>query len=484
MKPQHDRMARPNVLLICTDHWPASLLGAAGHPSIVTPTLNQFSENGVRFTNAYSATPVCVPARRGLMTGMSSRSHGSRQNDAKEMSSAPTLASAFRQAGYQAYAVGKLHVTPQRSRIGFDDVILHEEGRHQGRLRADDYEHFLSEAGFHGQQFAHGMGNNDYHARPWHLPEWTHPTNWATREMCRIIKRRDPTRPAFWYLSYTQPHPPLMPLAHYLDMYRDVEVPDPYVGEWARGFDGIPYALKAHRAKWERLTPFERTRARQAFYAQCTHIDHQIRVVIGTLREEGLIDNTIVCFTSDHGDMLGNHMLCGKTVFYEDSAKVPLIIVPHAGETRLGHGVTDDRLVELRDIMPTLLEMAGVDVPDTVEGISLATDRRRSTLYGECREGANASRMIRDERHKLIYYPVGNRCQLFDLEEDPYELRDVFESEAYADVRRKLTEALAAELYGEDRNWLEDGKLKGLPDREYRPGPDRGLSSQRGVHVY
>ncbi len=484
MQQEKEHAQRPNVLLICTDHWPASLMGIAGHPCILTPTLDQFARNGVRFVNAYSATPVCVPARRALMTGMTAEHHGCRQNSTLEMPDAPTIASTFGDAGYQTYAVGKLHVTPQRDRIGFDDVMLLEEGRHQPGMTTDDYEQYLTESGHHGQQFAHGMGNNDYGARAWHLPEAAHPTNWSARELCRFIKRRDPKRPGFWYLSFQQPHPPLMPLQHYFDLYSDTEIPEPYVGEWARDFDALPHALKAPRTQWDRLSAVERKRATQAFYAQCTHIDQQIRLVIGTLREEGLLDNTIICFTSDHGDMLGQHGLCRKSIFYQDSANVPLIIVPPAEHSSLGHNVEDQRLVELRDVMPTLLDLAGIPIPDTVDGISLAGDNARSTLFGECGGRGNATRMIRDERHKLIYYPVGNRIQLFDLVSDPHELHDVADDRAYADTKKSLTQALIDELYGSDRDWVRNGALVGEPERPFSPGLDRGLSGQRGLHFY
>ena len=124
-------MTRPNILLICVDHWPGRLMACAGQPAILTPTLDQLSANGVRFCNAYSAAPTCIPARRALMTGTTARTHGDRVfNETLPMPDMPTLAGTFRAAGYQAYAVGKLHVYPQRDRIGFDDVILHEEGRH------------------------------------------------------------------------------------------------------------------------------------------------------------------------------------------------------------------------------------------------------------------------------------------------------------------------------------------------------------------
>lgn len=123
---------QPNVLLICTDHWSGLLTRPAGHDVVITPTVEQFARNGVMFTNAYSTCPSCVPARRTLMTGMSPRSHGDRSYiNENPMPETPTMAQCFRDAGYQAYAVGKLHVSPQRDRIGFDDVILEEQGRHQ-----------------------------------------------------------------------------------------------------------------------------------------------------------------------------------------------------------------------------------------------------------------------------------------------------------------------------------------------------------------
>ncbi|MCI0475942.1 MAG: sulfatase-like hydrolase/transferase, partial [Anaerolineales bacterium] len=203
-------------------------------------------------------------------------------------------------------------------------------------------------------------------------------------------------------------------------------------------------------------------------------------LVIGALREEGILDSTIICFLSDHGDMLGNHNLYAKQLFYEDSTKIPLIVIPTADYARLGHHQTDDRLVEICDVMPTLLDLANIPIPSSVEGISLLSDRRREFLYGEMDEGALAKRMIRDARYKLIYYATGNRVQLFDLQNDPDELRDLANDPAHARGRDELTRALIAQLYGDDVNWIKDGKLVGLPDKEYIPAPDRGLNNQRG----
>ncbi len=486
----------PNVLLVCTDHWPGSLLGCAGHPSILTPTLDQLAVNGCRFPNAYSECPVCVPARRTLMSGLSPHSHGVLQNQGRGFPQVTPMAQAFSDAGYQTTAVGKMHVHPARQRLGFDDILLDEEGRCAGSGWADDYELFLRDHGHTGERFAGGMCNNNYMWRSWHLDERLHVTNWAAREMSRQIVRRDPLRPGFWYLSFSHPHPPLAPLQAYLDLYRDVNVPDPFIGEWAdRPLDELDVAIQRDRQsqlnRAERFTIEQIRDIRRAFYALCTHIDHQLRVVIGTLREEGLLGETIICFTSDHGDMLGNHHFWAKHWMYEDSARVPMILVGadrHKGSGEVGHHRVDERLVGLRDIMPTLLDLAGVPVPGHCEGRSMTGGEPREHTFGafggvEGAENGNPSRMIRDPRFKLIYYPAGNLVQLFDMEEDPCEMRNLAADPAHEATVARLADILVGEMPPEERNaWVTDGKLTGRPDAEpAEPGPNGWFSGQYGI---
>jgi arylsulfatase len=499
-------MNRPHVLLITADHWPASLLGCAGHPDVQTPTLDELARCGTRFTNAYSECPVCIPARRTLLTGMAPRSHGDRTfQTTLPMPDACTIAETFRNAGYQTFAAGKLHVYPQRARVGFDDVLLAEEGRpHWGVW--DDYDIFLGDRGYAGRQFDHGMSNNQYSARPWHLPEDCHVTNWTAQSLARIIRRRDPTRPGFWYLSFTHPHPPLVPPRHYWDLYQRITPREPQYGDWVpeswRPEGGaspneddasLPFCIRNVHHRWHVRRPEEIATALRAFYALCTHIDHQIRVVLGTLREEGILDETTILFTSDHGDMLGRHGLWAKRLYYEPSANVPMILVPpredlvasgaptqkNGGEA----GRVDDRLAGLQDVMPTLLDLAGLPIPQTCDGVSLVGPNIREHFYGECNEGPTATRMIHDGRYKLIYYPSGNCMQLFDLATDPDELHDLAPLETHRSVRERLEQLLIDELYGSDQSWLdEEGRLIGIPDDPPVAGHDRGLFLQRGTH--
>ncbi|MEI4484871.1 sulfatase-like hydrolase/transferase [Frigidibacter sp. MR17.14] len=471
---------RPNFLLITTDQWPAHLLGAAGHPAVQTPTLDELCRNGTRYPNATSECPICVPARRSLMTGASPRRHGDRVYDDQMAMPPETLAASFSAAGYQTQAVGKLHVFPQRDRIGFDDVHLDEEGRAQYGVM-DDYEIFLGDRGHPGQQFDHGMSTDGYVHRPWHMAEALHVTNWATQAMIRQIKRRDPTRPGFWYLSYRHPHPPLVPLQAYLDLYRDIPIDAARGDDWS-ATQPLPFAVASKRARGEKYSEAQVAAIRRAFYALCTHIDHQIRLVIGTLREEMLLDNTIILFTSDHGDMLGDHGLWAKSLFYQGAAGVPMILLGRPRDRGIGVGAVDDRLVTLADVMPTLLDLAGIAPPQGCDGRSMVSGAPRPHVYGEFGTDAAATRMVRDARHKLIYYPVGNVRQLFDLEEDPDEAGDLSGDPACAGVLDRLTDLLVSELYGSDLDWLIEGRLTGLPAREAGPRRNRDLSSQRGHH--
>lgn len=462
-------MKKKHVLLITVDQWSGNYLGCAGNPEILTPSLDELARYGIRYSNAVSDTPVCIPARRELMLGVGSRTHGDRKfNESLPMpSDIPTMAQVFRDNGYQAYCVGKLHVFPQRDRIGFDDVLLHEEGRHKEGMNQDDYERFLARSGYAGLEMAHGMCNNNYFYRPFHLPEEYNVTNWAVRNMCEYIIRRDTTKPAFWYLSFAAPHPPLVPPKDYLSFYEDVEFEEPKRGGWTeRPQEELPYAYNYYRNLYRMDSKRDADMAKKAYYASCTYIDHQLRLVIGTLREQGILDDTVILFTADHGEMLGTNRLHGKFLMYENSVKIPFILSPTA-DSGMKCNRVDDRIVELKDVMPTLLTLAGLKVPEWVEGRSLTEEWEREYSYGELWEDNRATRMIRTKEWKLIYYCNGNLFQLFHIKEDPDELHDLADDPKYQEIKAELTEKLIENLYGQDLALIKDGKLCGLPAAAY-----------------
>jgi len=468
---------KPNVLMICTDHWPGSFLGVNGRTDIKTPTLDYLAANGVNFTNYYSECPVCIPARRSMMTGLSPKTHGDRvYSERMPMPDVKTLAQCFRDDGYQAFAVGKLHVYPQRDRIGFDDVILTEEGRYDfGEV--DDYQIWLGEHGYLGKEFLHGMGNNTYYTRPWHLDEQAHPTNWVTLQMMKQIKRKDPKRPAFFYCSYQFPHPPLVPLQPFLDMYDGIPLQPVLSDDWHDGSPIMQYVCEGAG----QYSSWERERARKAFFAQCTHIDNQIRLLIGTLRECGLLEDTIIVFLSDHGDMLFDHDMVAKRLFYENATRIPMIFAGNPVlKCRECHA--EGKLAVLADFMPTLLDLCRIPVPATVEGIPLFSAQSHPYVYGEVGEGTKATRMIRTDDYKLIYYPCGNVLQLFDMRKDRDERHNLAGDASLEHVLRQLSGLLVKELHGNDLAWVKDGTLVGYPAPPYTKKTDFGLYNQRGYH--
>jgi arylsulfatase len=179
------------------------------------------------------------------------------------------------------------------------------------------------------------------------------------------------------------------------------------------------------------------------------------------------------CTLIDHG-------MVAKRVLYENAARVPLLLSGKPLEEMAG--TVDGRIAGLQDVMPTLLDACGIEIPESVEGESLLCDPQRDYLYGEISEGDMATRMIRKDDWKLIYYPVGNLVQLFNLAEDSREERDRAEDPACRRMRDELEQLLISELYSGDEDWVGDGKLVGLPDKPFSPAPDFKLNGQRGGH--
>ena len=268
-----------------------------------------------------------------------------------------------------------------------------------------------------------GGHQNGWLARPSILPERHHLTNWTIDRALRFLERRDPTAPFFLHVGIFAPHAPCCPPAYYFDKYMSMDLPDPAVGDWARVFDkprkGLP--LNAWRGG---LPPREMKEFMAGYFGCIEHLDNQL----GRLLQ--LIPNdTVVVFTSDHGDMLGDHQWMRKRTAFEGAANVPLIVsAPKRFGLKAGRVRND--LVGLQDVMPTLLDLAGARVPDTVDGHSLMpvlrgeTPNRRNVFHGECcrLETLNSGmQFLTDDRWKYIYYPGPGTEQLFDLTADPRE---------------------------------------------------------------
>lgn len=460
------------------DQMRADCLSILDHPVVDTPNLDQLARDGVLFNNAYTATPSCVPARATVLTGMSQSSTGRvGYEDKNEWDYEHTMPGEFAKAGYHTQCIGKMHVYPTRKLCGYHNIQLHDGYMHYNRFKhtttttesfeqTDDYLQWLRDkAGSHLDMTDLGLDcNSQTVTRPWELPESLHPTNWVTTQSIDFLRRRDPTKPFFLNMSFVRPHPPFDPPKVFYDMYRDIDIPDSPIGNWAisddtekDGFD--PLVLKG-------IAPQRRLkRAKAAYYALITHIDHQIGRFLMAMQEYGVYDDTVILFVSDHGELLGDHHLFGKRLGYEGSAKVPFIMADPGNHLNLDKNIQLNEIIELRDIMPTLLDVANLDIPSTVEGESLLPLWRkedtdwRDYIHGEHEYGVQSYHYITNGLEKYIWYSQTGEEHFFDLQRDPQELKNLI---AVADYRERIEihrNQLIKELTGREEGYTDGIKL-------------------------
>jgi arylsulfatase A-like enzyme len=478
--------------MICCDHLRADNLGCNGHPVMMTPQIDKLAAQGVNFQRTHSECPVCVPARRILMTGMNPyHIHMDRNRDTQPFPEGPKLAELFTRNGYQTFASGKLHTCPQRNRIGFEDVQLNEEGRKQGGLIRDDYETFLMENNLQHLAYTHGLGNNQYGLRFSPLPEPFTTTHWTADQAMRFVERRDPTRPFFLYVSFDKPHPPVTPPREFYDLYAGMEFPEPVMGDWVNNkltnrIRSLRDANQYERYKDNREWIQQNLRG---FAAMTTHIDTMIGTLLGTLKEHGVLGNTWIVFTSDHGDQLFDHGNFAKGDFLQGSTRVPMIIVP-PGRWRREHGMITGRNdsstpAGLADILPTLLEGCGIDAPEAIDGESLLPRIAdpgasfRPMTFGNC----NESFAVSNGRFRYQWSGEHGYEYLFDQDSDPRDEHDLSDLHEFRAVRDELRQALIEWMGAHGDPHIEDGDLKVIPvDRALERGEAANIWNNRGRH--
>jgi arylsulfatase len=446
-----------NVLLILTDQLRHDALGCAGNPVVETPNLDRLAEQGIRFTNAYTDVPVCMAARAALMTGQQGHRINALDNNVGSMEDRPTVAGTLRDGGYSTFAVGKMHTRPLRSSLGFDRVML-SEGQ-VAHLWDDDYALFLHAHGYPHEREPHGVGNPGaagpglyYKPETLARPEEHTTTAWtADRTIDYLELNRD--RRFFCYTSFVKPHPPFHPPIPY-DRHYDPANVDLPIG-WGMPVDDTDPALDAQdRFKiGAGKTEAEIRQIRASYYGLVTQIDHHVGRILDTLERLGLRDRTVVIFSSDHGELLGDHGHWGKRCFYDSSAKVPFIV---SCPGRFEIGRVDRRLVSLADVFPTLADLAHVPTPPGLSGSSIVPLLLDPSAPGKDWQLAEftgfvgiidtpdrrmlARFMVRWGDWKYNYFANGGREQLFNLREDPNELRSVASEQPKlcADVRTHM----------------------------------------------
>lgn len=463
---------QPNILFLMTDQMRGDCMGFAGHPNVKTPYLDSIASTGHFFEHAYTTCPSCIAARAALMTGLYPAHNGRvGYQDGVRFDFPTTLAGELTKAGYQTQCVGKMHVHPPRNRMGFENVQLHDGYLAYYRRfdtpscmtqeNADDYFHWLkNEKGIDADVTATGVECNSFVARPWIYDEESHPTNWVARGCLDFLRQRDRDKPFFLFASFVRPHPPFDAPAFYFDMYKDMEIILPVVGDWA---DTETY-LRTGRVYDSAEGPADPELMRQAqigYYACITHLDHQIGRILQALERECLLNDTIILFTSDHGELLGDHHTYRKTRPYEGSTHIPFFIrVPGLGTPQTHKGV-----MCLEDIMPTLIDLAGGQIPDTLDGRSLVpvlrgeTDAVHPYLHGEHSGGTIGNQYIVTETDKFIWFMESGKEQYFVLSEDPHELHDRIDDPSCKDRIDELRAMLVRELAGREEGYSDGERL-------------------------
>jgi len=472
---------RPNVLIFFADQMRADSLGCAGHPVVKTPNIDRLAAEGARFINAGTPTPVCIPARACLATGiLPHRSCASKANSGTVASGIATLAGTFTAAGYRTYASGKLHYSPYappgkpRLLYGFEKASLAESGRilglydPQGKQRGlEEYHDYLTNAGWGGYSRAHGVGNNDIHPAPSPLPAEHYVDSWVATRALEYLdehKKNSHNDPFLLYLGFPKPHAPYDPPRPWDTLYDPRTVPPPLADA-----DGTPRVPEKETERithgWNFVSPETIRVIRSYYYAQIAFQDFQIGRVLTQLEKDGQLDNTIILYGADHGEMLGDFGFFAKSCFYRASVNVPFIMRWPAG---IKAGLTSDALAGIEDIMPTLCGLTEIKLKNAVDGLDLSpvlagTNKELRSYYVSYYAANDLSYMISNREFKYIYGAAGAREELYNLQKDPHELKNCAAEPACAAVITELRGALAGWAKKYDDDDFADGKFPVRP---------------------
>jgi len=461
-------MNNPNILVIMPDTFRGDSLACAGHPAVRTPNLDRLAAMGVRFDRAYSTSPVCMPARSNCISGLYCHNTGQWNNFGRFPVGTRTYMNVLQDNGYHTAHIGKSHFYTHSSRrvenpphlddhkpflqdMGHDDVfevtgpwatvgcdsILTDYWKEKGLLDVfrDDYVR-RRQSGPAGGVFTATW--------PSPLREEDHMDSFICRTARDYLKTYDGEKPFAVFVGIAGPHDPWDPPRAWAEQFEDAEVPDPLPPSGPEEWLGRA-ALKYHEAETGTPLDGETWKAvRRLYYAKIAHIDSLVGDLLDTLEAEGRLDNTVILFWSDHGDRLCDRGRAHKGVFYDESARIPLILrLPG----NAGAGTVCDSLVSINDIFPTVLEAAGVE-PVPCFGTSLVPATRdpgtvfHDAVFSEITNGTEHRTLIRTDRYKLLIDGNAETLQLFDMQEDPHELLNLANREDMRELERELKERI------------------------------------------
>ncbi len=443
--------SKPNILFLMSDQHRFDCMGNAGNPAAITPNMDRLAREGTRFTAGYTSTPSCTPARSGILTGCSPWKHGMLGYGRGALKYPIEMPQALRDAGYYTMGIGKMHWNPQRNIHGFHQVQLYESGRAESPEFRSDYRAWFWSQAPNLNPDATGIGWNDFDAKPYVLPEALHPTTWTANVAVNFLKDYQRPEPFFLKVSFSRPHSPYDPPQRWWDRYADARLPEARSAKWAERY--IPRSGDTPHIWHGELGAAQVRKSRQGYYGSVSFVDEQIGRILEALEKRGMLEETLIVYASDHGDMTGDHHMWRKSYAYEASAHIPMLL--RRPGTR---GATVTRAVELRDLLPTFLEAAGRPTDERCDGVSLTANSTRQIVdleHDVCYNPSNHWSALTDGKTKYIYHARDGEEQLFDLTQDPYELNDISGTEAVRPWRSKMLEHLA--VRGE--KYVQNGKL-------------------------
>jgi arylsulfatase A-like enzyme len=443
-----------NILFITTDQQRQDSLPCYGMHFMETPAIDRLCREGVVFDNCTSASPVCQPVRASFVIGQYPHVHGAPDNFRWIRPDSPTIARLFNQAGWHTAAIGKMHFYPWDSTEGFQHRIIAEDKRHF--FRRDHWTRFLEERGYRRDHPALVPGyakNLGAIISP--VPEELHIDSFIGDEAVTWI-RDYAEEPFFGWISFNSPHDPYDPPASLAELYRDAPIPEPI---------GSPEEL-AHKPSYQStIIPFFRDNPlyltdysgmspqrirlmREHYLATITLVDRQVGKILEALESKGLTHSTLIVFSSDHGDHLGDHGLPFKSTYYEGALMVPLIIK--------GPGVPGERrcssFVDWIDLHATFLSIAGIPVPDHAQGKDLTALLRDpgGMVKREAFSELLGSTMVKTPNHKLVLCDDGSG-ELYDMKEEPLEVNNHFDDPEFRGIHEELTGRILTHLRSHSR---------------------------------
>ena len=473
---------QPNVLLFFTDQQRFDTIHALNNPVIKTPNLDRLCREGTAFTSAYSPSPVCVPARCSLHYGQYPMNTGCYDNNFPMPEDRPSFMDVLAGAGYRTHGIGKCHFTPDGNALrGFQSREMQEENQPKG---SDDFMRFVAASGFEHVQEPHGVRGEMYYVpQVSMMPAEKHSTHWiGDRTVAFVEEQAEADKPWMLFSSFIHPHPPFSPPTPWHKLYRAGMMPLPKVPQDAESLHTyINRNQNRYKYRDQGIDNNLMRNIKAHYYACISFIDYQVGRVLDALERTGQLDNTLILFTSDHGEHLGDYNCFGKRSMHDSCARVPMIVRQPG---RFEAGKVCDAPVSLVDVAPTILHGAlGVTDDMQTDGEDLASvaegSCRRDGVYSQFnREGQAIYTTITPE-WKYAYSAGDDREYLFDRVCDPLETRNraglVFTREPLEAMRKQTMDFLKS---GGETVGIEDGNWRKYPNRDVSTDPDTGLLIQ------